>query len=85
VNPDKSPSDNEGAVIAPHEVKNMIILKTLDVQGFDPAIHGMRNPKNSWAKSDSYYPFYCSEEEGKLCRKDCHYDRSEERRVGKEC
>ena len=33
----------------------MIILKTLDVQGFEPAIHGMRNPKNSWAKSDSQW------------------------------
>lgn len=33
----------------------MIKLKTLDVQGFEPAIHGMRNPKNSWAKSDSQW------------------------------
>lgn len=33
----------------------MIILKTFDVQGFEPAIHGMRNPKNSWAKSDSQW------------------------------
>lgn len=31
----------------------MITLKTLDVQGLEPAIHGMRNPKNSWDKSDS--------------------------------
>ena len=33
----------------------MIKLKTIDVQGFEPAIHGMRNPKNSWAKSDSQW------------------------------
>lgn len=33
----------------------MIILKTLDIQGFHPAIHGMRNPKNSWDKSDSVW------------------------------
>lgn len=31
----------------------MLKCKILDVQGFDPAIHGMRNPKNSWDKSDS--------------------------------
>lgn len=31
----------------------MITLKTLDVQGLESAIHGMRNPKNSWDKSDS--------------------------------
>lgn len=33
----------------------MIKLKTLDVQGFEPAIHGMRNPMNSWSKSDSHF------------------------------
>ena len=31
----------------------MIIIDTLEVCGFKPAIIGMRNPKNSWAKSDS--------------------------------
>ena len=31
----------------------MLRCNILDVQGFDPAIHGMRNPKNSWEKSDS--------------------------------
>ena len=29
----------------------MLRCEILDVQGFDPAIHGMRNPKNSWDKS----------------------------------
>lgn len=33
-------------------------VTVLDVQGFDPAIKGMRNPMNSWAKSDS---FMCDE------------------------
>lgn len=37
----------------------MIKLKTLDIQGFDPAIHGMRNPKNSWDKSDSFPAVDC--------------------------
>lgn len=31
----------------------MIKVDILDVQGFEPAIRGMRNPKNSWNKSDS--------------------------------
>jgi len=31
----------------------MIRLETIDVQGFGPAIHGMRNPKNSWDRGDS--------------------------------
>ena len=30
-------------------------IRTHDVQGFDPAIRGMRNPMNSWDKSDSKY------------------------------
>lgn len=31
----------------------MIDIRTLDVQGFKPAIKGMRNPLNSWDRSDS--------------------------------
>ena len=31
----------------------MIKLKTLEVAGIGPAIHAMRNPYNSWAKSDT--------------------------------
>ena len=31
----------------------MIKLETLEIAGFAPAVHGMRNPKNSWEKSDS--------------------------------
>ena len=32
----------------------MIKLKNTDVSGFEAAIRGMRNPWNSWEKSDSY-------------------------------
>ena len=40
--------------------KTMIKVENIDVWGFEHAIHGMRNPKASWAKSDS--KFYCREE-----------------------
>lgn len=33
----------------------MIQIQTLEVNGTLPALRGMRNPKNSWAKQDSYY------------------------------
>lgn len=32
----------------------MIKVENVDVWGFEHAIRGMRNPKNSWKKSDSY-------------------------------
>lgn len=32
----------------------MIKIENVKVEGFDPAIRGMRNPKNSWDKSDSH-------------------------------
>ena len=31
----------------------MILLEKTEVMGWEPAIRGMRNPKNSWEKSDS--------------------------------
>ena len=31
----------------------MIKFENLKIEGWEPAIRGMRNPKNSWAKSDS--------------------------------
>lgn len=34
----------------------MIKFEHTDVHGFEAAIRGMRNPKNSWAKSDSVFP-----------------------------
>lgn len=33
----------------------MIKIENVEVTGFEHAIRGMRNPKNSWAKSDSYF------------------------------
>jgi hypothetical protein len=33
----------------------MIKIEGTDVHGFEVAIRGMRNPKNSWDKIDSYY------------------------------
>ena len=33
----------------------MIKVENIDVWGFEHAIRGMRNPLNSWEKSDSYY------------------------------
>ena len=33
----------------------MIKIENLTVYGFEEAIRGMRNPKNSWDRSDSYY------------------------------
>ncbi len=35
----------------------MIKVETIDVYVFETAIRGMRNPKNSWDKSDSEYDF----------------------------
>lgn len=32
----------------------MIKIENIEVFGFEPAIRGMRNPMNSWDKSDSY-------------------------------
>lgn len=33
----------------------MIKIENTEVVGFEPAVRGMRNPKNSWHKSDSYF------------------------------
>lgn len=48
----------------------MLRCEILDVQGFDHAIHGMRNPKNSWDKSDSVFcPNECSCDSCSRCEK----------------
>lgn len=47
----------------------MIKIENTDVYGFDAAIRGMRNPMNSWDKSDSQHCLDYSTE----C-KDCGYD-----------
>ena len=38
----------------------MIRTENIDVYGFEPAIRGMRNPMNSWEKSDSEYSLMCT-------------------------
>ena len=38
----------------------MIRIKNIDVWGWEHAIRGMRNPLNSWEKSDSEYKRMCS-------------------------
>ena len=39
----------------------MIKIENTDVYGFEAAIRGMRNPMNSWDKSDSAHDFQCDE------------------------
>ena len=36
----------------------MLKIENVEVMGWEPAIRGMRNPKNSWEKSDSFIPCY---------------------------
>lgn len=37
----------------------MLKIENAEVVGWEHAIRGMRNPKNSWEKSDSYYALEC--------------------------
>lgn len=37
----------------------MLKVELLEVAGFEPALHGMRNPMNSWDKSDSILTSKC--------------------------
>ena len=50
----------------------MIKLEHTDVYGFEAAIRGMRNPMNSWDKSDSGY-VDCENYEGVACKSECPY------------
>ena len=43
----------------------MIKIENTEVYGWEAAIRGMRNPKNSWEKSDSCY---CKESDRKSTR-----------------
>lgn len=49
----------------------MIKLEETDVYGFEAAIRGMRNPKNSWDKSDS---LHCCDNESECA--DCGYGKA---------
>ena len=33
----------------------MLTIENTKIEGFEPAIRGMRNPMNSWSKSDSMF------------------------------
>ena len=50
----------------------MIKIENTDVYGFEAAIRGMRNPMNSWDKSDSGY-VDCENYEGVACKSECPY------------
>lgn len=52
----------------------MIKLEKTEVVGWEAAIRGMRNPKNSWDRSDTVYlPFkFCDELEEQELAKICH-------------
>lgn len=49
----------------------MIKIENVEICGWEPAIRGMRNPLNSWEKSDSHFHF------GEVLCKDCaHNDKN---------
>lgn len=48
----------------------MLKIENFEVLGWEHAIRGMRNPKNSWEKSDS---FLCREVEDGTCPEDCSF------------
>ena len=45
----------------------MIRIENVETIGWEHAIRGMRNPKNSWDKSDSVYGTYWGEIDGHKC------------------
>lgn len=48
----------------------MLKIENVEVMGWEAAVRGMRNPKNSWEKSDS---FLCREVEDATCPEDCSF------------
>ena len=48
----------------------MLKIENFEVLGWEHAIRGMRNPMNSWEKSDS---FLCREVEDATCPEDCSF------------
>lgn len=50
-----------------------MLFENTEVFNFKGAIRGMRNPKESWDKSDSGRKLYCSED-GTYVEKSCSYD-----------
>ncbi len=54
----------------------MVKLENIEVFGWEAAIRGMRNPMNSWGKSDSEYKVRCSDpgSNGQIWCTMCGYD-----------
>lgn len=50
-----------------------MLFENTEVFNFEGALRGMRNPKESWDKSDSGRKLYCSED-GTYVEKSCSYD-----------
>lgn len=50
-----------------------MLFENTEVFNFEGALRGMRNPKESWEKSDSGCKLYCSED-GTYVEKSCSYD-----------
>ena len=44
----------------------MIKFETTNVVGWEATTRGMRNPMNSWDKSDSYFGFYYDQNERRI-------------------
>mgnify|MGYP004570249827 CR=1 FL=1 len=54
----------------------MLKIENPEVMGWEAAIRGMRNPKNSWERSDSYYclgPVCPDDATVNLCKDECPY------------
>lgn len=47
----------------------MLKIENVEVVGWEAAIRGMRNPMNSWGKSDS---FFCESPECCFCDDECN-------------
>ena len=45
----------------------MLKIENTEIVGWNAAIRGMRNPMNSWAKSDSIYGTYWGDIDGHKC------------------
>lgn len=62
----------------------MIKVENIDIWGFEHAIRGMRNPKNSWEKSDTiFYPGF-NDIFSKACP-NCSHNDEDHCPVGEEC
>ena len=46
----------------------MIKISETEVLGFEAALRGMRNPLNSWSKSDSFYCAKATDEQCENCK-----------------